>query len=173
MREHVVFNTTALKTKLTYGHYNDVIMGAIASQITSLTIDCLLNRLFRCRSNKTSLRVTGLCAGNSPGTGKFLHKWPATRKIFPFDDVIMDNINMQVPSYCPTTALLTFQSPYLAVGSAYINSLIPAWITSIRLLKPSKPWVTTSPGIILWSYIPSTKLSSWLTWDRLVTEPLI
>ena len=33
---------------------------------------CLLNRLFRRRSNKTSkLRVTGLCAGNSPGTGEF------------------------------------------------------------------------------------------------------
>ena len=34
--------------------------------------DCLLNRLFRHRSKKTSkLRVTGLCAGNSPGTGEF------------------------------------------------------------------------------------------------------
>ena len=48
--------------------------------------DCLLNRLFRRRSKKTTqLRVTGLCAGgpvNSP------HKWPVTRKMFPFDDVI-------------------------------------------------------------------------------------
>ena len=34
--------------------------------------DCILNRLFRRRSKKTSkLRVTGLCAGNSPGTGVF------------------------------------------------------------------------------------------------------
>ena len=34
--------------------------------------DCLLNRLFRRRSKKTpKLRVTGLCAGNSPGTGEF------------------------------------------------------------------------------------------------------
>ena len=33
---------------------------------------CLLNRLFRHRSKKTSkLRVTGLCAGHSPGTGEF------------------------------------------------------------------------------------------------------
>ena len=51
--------------------------------------DCLLSRLFRRRSKKTSkLRVTGLCAGSSPGTGEFPHKWPVTRKIFPFDDVI-------------------------------------------------------------------------------------
>ena len=34
--------------------------------------DCLLNCLFRRRSKKTSkLRVIGLCAGNSPGTGEF------------------------------------------------------------------------------------------------------
>ena len=34
--------------------------------------DCLLNRLFRRRSKKTSkLRVTGLCAGNSSVTGEF------------------------------------------------------------------------------------------------------
>ena len=34
--------------------------------------DWLLSRLFRCRSTKTSkLRVTGLCAGNSPVTGEF------------------------------------------------------------------------------------------------------
>ena len=33
---------------------------------------CLLNRLFRRRSKKTSkLRVTGLCMGNSSGTGEF------------------------------------------------------------------------------------------------------
>ena len=33
---------------------------------------CLLNRLFRRKSKKASkLRVTGLCAGNSPGTGEF------------------------------------------------------------------------------------------------------
>ena len=34
--------------------------------------DCLFKDLFRRRSNETSkLRVTGLCAGNSPGTGEF------------------------------------------------------------------------------------------------------
>ena len=33
---------------------------------------CLLNRLFGRKSKKTlKLRVTGLCAGNSPGTGEF------------------------------------------------------------------------------------------------------
>ena len=35
-------------------------------------LDCLLHCFFRHRSNKTSkFRVTGLCEGNSPGTGEF------------------------------------------------------------------------------------------------------
>ena len=47
-------------------------MGAMASQITSVTIVYSWNRLFRRRSKKTSkLRVTGLCAGNSPVTSEF------------------------------------------------------------------------------------------------------
>ena len=33
--------------------------------------------------------VTGLCSGNWTVTGEFPHKWPVTRKMFPFDDVIM------------------------------------------------------------------------------------
>ena len=52
---------------------------------------CLLNSLFRCRSKKTSkLRVTGICAGNSPAVNS-PHKWPVTRKMLPFDDVIMSS----------------------------------------------------------------------------------
>ena len=51
-------------------HYNDVIMSAMASQITGVSIVYI--RLFRCKSKKTSkLRVTGLCAVNSPITGEF------------------------------------------------------------------------------------------------------
>ena len=52
--------------------------------------DCFLNRLFRHRSKKTSkLRVTGLCAGNSPEAGEFPAQMPVTREMFPFHDVIM------------------------------------------------------------------------------------
>ena len=55
---------------------------------------CLLNRLFRRRSKKTSkLRVTGLCVGNSPGPENSPHKGPVTRKMFPFDDVIMQSVS--------------------------------------------------------------------------------
>ena len=54
-------------------------------------LDCLLNRLFGRRSNKTpKLCVIGLCEGNSPVTSEYpAHKGPVTRKMFQVDDVIM------------------------------------------------------------------------------------
>ena len=51
-------------------HYDDVIMGATASQITSLSI--VYSTVYSDADKKTpKLRVTGLCEGNSPGTGEF------------------------------------------------------------------------------------------------------
>ena len=48
-------------------------------------LKCLLKRFFRHRSKKTSkFRVTGLCEGISPVTVNSPHKWPVTRKMFPF-----------------------------------------------------------------------------------------
>ena len=72
-------------------HYGDVIMGAIASQITSLTI--VYSTVYsdvdqRKHQSSASLAfVWGIHRGpvNSP------QKWPVTRKMFPFDDVIMRN----------------------------------------------------------------------------------
>ena len=52
-------------------HYNDVMMSALASQITSLTI--VYSTVYsRRRSKKTSkIRVNGHCEGNSPMTDEF------------------------------------------------------------------------------------------------------
>ena len=64
-------------------------MDAMASQITSLSIVYLTvysDVDQRKRQNSASLAfVRGIHRGpvNSP------HKWPVTRKMFPFDDVIM------------------------------------------------------------------------------------
>ena len=91
-------NTKLVIVKLTSGidvliisreHYDDVIMGAIASQITSLTI--VYSAVYsgadqsKHQSSASLAFVWGIHRGpvNSP------HKWPVTRKMFPFDDVIM------------------------------------------------------------------------------------
>ena len=52
-------------------HYGDVIMGAIASQITSLTIVYSTVNSDADQKNTSKLRVTDICAVNSPGTGEF------------------------------------------------------------------------------------------------------
>ena len=50
-------------------HYNDVIMGAIESQITSVTI--VFSTVYLDTRKTSKLRVTGICAGNSPEATEF------------------------------------------------------------------------------------------------------
>ena len=70
-------------------HYGDVIMSTIGSQITSLAIVYSIvysDADQRIHQSSASLAfVRGIHRGpvNCP------HKWPVTRKMFPFDDVIM------------------------------------------------------------------------------------
>ena len=109
--------------------------------------DCLLNFLFRHRSKKASkLRATGLCAGNSP------HKRPVTRKMFPFDDVIMGRIDTIIVCDDRTANIYrtyTFlqQHPfttYLVFGSSHqcpiiyvrsLNSLLLARVESYAIYR--------------------------------------
>ena len=72
---------------------------------------CLLNRLFRRRSKKSSkLRVTGLGVGNSPGPVNYPHKGPVTRKIIPFDDVIMVVLGNSIPNRCQNIICISVTS---------------------------------------------------------------
>ena len=70
-------------------HYNDVIMDAIASQITSLTI--VFSTVYSdANQRKHEISVSkAFVHGIHQGPVNSLHKWPVMRKIFPFDDVIM------------------------------------------------------------------------------------
>ena len=87
--------------------------------------DCLLNRLFRRRSKKTSkLRVIGLCEGNSPVTGEFPAQSPVTRKMFPFDDVTMIR-KYSTKSWC-LRMLLIFQHWLMLIVYTIILSDITA-----------------------------------------------
>ena len=70
-------------------HYSDVIMDAIVSQITSLTIVYSTvysdadQRKHQSSESLAFVRVIHSCQMNSP------QKWPVTCKMFPFDGVIM------------------------------------------------------------------------------------
>ena len=54
--------------------YNNVIMSAMASQISSLTIVYSSFIQTQIKKKTSKLRVTGLCEGNSPVTGEFRTK---------------------------------------------------------------------------------------------------
>ena len=69
-------------------HYCNVILGAMESQITKLTIvySTIHSGAYKKHRSSASLAfVRGIHRWpvNSP------HKWPVTRKMFPFDDVVM------------------------------------------------------------------------------------
>ena len=93
---HYIWKVCQTHTSIGYGpinrnplHYTDVIMDTIASQITSLTI--VYSTVYsdadqrKYQSSASLAFVQGIHRRpvNSP------HKWPVTRKMFPFDDVIM------------------------------------------------------------------------------------
>ena len=101
-------------------HYNDVIIRAMASQITSIAI--VYSTVYsRRRPKKTSKpRVIGLCEGihrwpvNSP------HKGPVTRKMLPFDDVIMKlGVKLAKPNWL-TRKLVPFHTGICKVVSDYM-----------------------------------------------------
>ena len=70
-------------------HYDDVIMSAVASQITSLTIVCSMVYSGADQRKHESSASLAFVRGIHRGPVNSPHKWPVTRKSFPFDDVIM------------------------------------------------------------------------------------
>ena len=70
-------------------HYDDVIMTMLASQITSLTVVySIVYSGVNQRKHQSSASLAFVREIHR-GPVNFPHKWPVTRKMFPFDDVIM------------------------------------------------------------------------------------
>ena len=88
-RPHYMYQWTCVVKIVWESHYNDVILSAMAPQITSLTIvysTVYSRRRWKKHQSSSSLAfVRGIHRWpvNSP------HKGPVTRKMFPLDDVIM------------------------------------------------------------------------------------
>ena len=86
----MIFEFWAHKPLMKWVSYNsDVIMSTMASQITSLTI--VYSTIYSGadqRRNHSSVSLA-FVQGIHRRLVNSLHKWPVTRKMFPFDDVIM------------------------------------------------------------------------------------
>ena len=70
-------------------YYSDVIMGSIASQITSLTIVCSSVNSGADQKKHQSSASLAFVRGNHRRPVNSPHKGSVTRKLFPFDDVII------------------------------------------------------------------------------------
>ena len=135
-------------------HYGDVVMGAIATQITSLTV--VYSTVYsdadqgKHQSSASLAFVWGIHRGpvNSP------HKWPVTRKMFPFDDVIMlvcslpfANHNQRYPFQKFQKALFTILhnrsviSSYVFIKPVSLNVLRPGDACHVFRLLGAKPLI--------------------------------
>ena len=75
---------------ITQSHYSDVIMGAITSQITSLAIVYSAFYSGADQRKQQSSASLAFVWGIHRWPVNSTHKGPVTRKMFPFDDVIME-----------------------------------------------------------------------------------
>ena len=81
-------------------HYGDVILGAMASQITSLTIVHSIVYSGADQRKHQSSASLAFVRGIHRWPVNFPHKGPVTWKMFPFDDVIMGPI-FNKPAFGP------------------------------------------------------------------------
>ena len=108
-------------------HYDDVIMGAIASQITSLTI-----------VYSTVYSGADQSRHQSSASLAFVWKWPVTRKMFPFDDVIMWWLCLRT---------------YIYMIYAFSLDDLRDWCHS-RVNKINVFLDTSNPELSRWSFLP-------------------
>ena len=126
-------------------HYGDVIMGTMATQITSLTIvfSTIYSGTYKKHQSSASLAlVRGIHRWpvNSP------HKGPVTGKMFPFDDVIMDR------SAQSSTGPIGWLWPSDAID---LSSLAQVWLVAWRhqaITWTSVDWSSVRPFGIDWGH---------------------
>ena len=78
-------------------HYDDVIMTMLASQITSLMVVYSIVYSGANQRKHQSSASLAFVREIHRGPVNFPHKWPVTRKMFPFDDVIMFLVDWWLP----------------------------------------------------------------------------
>ena len=117
----------------TWKHYNDVIMGAMAYLITSLTIICSAvysgadQRKHESSASLAFVRGIHRWPVNSP------HKGQVTRKIVPFDDVIMARSRYILVDYSSTQWALHIPNNLVRLLWFRIGLIVPSTCRAIRI----------------------------------------
>ena len=107
--------TTVIGAVYFADHCDDVIEGALAAQITSLTIVCSTFYSGADQSKHYSSVSLAFVWGIHRGPVNSTHKWPVTRRMFPFDDVIMQKADV---SYRSTIEILFNSNSLRLTGGA-------------------------------------------------------
>ena len=103
-------------------HYNDVIMGAMVSQITNLTIVHSTADSGAGQRKPQKLRLTGLCEGSSPVTGESPHKGPANT----------ENVSVHlVMSSCGRHSICVTVTSYISIIAFDISATQPSVYTKV------------------------------------------
>ena len=127
--------------------------------------DYFLNRVFRRRSKETSkLRVTGLCAGNSPGTGEFPAQRASYAEKFPFDDVIMSNWIMGIHRWLLSHPNNTMQNKTVYIS--FIYSML------IRVIDTLHRLTINAVNVLIkkWSIILTSNATGCKAWSQFVPK---
>ena len=136
--------TEVTQALLEYCHYDYVIMTMLASQITSLTV--VYSIVYSCvnqRKHQSSASLAFVWEIHR-GPVNFPHKWPVTRKMFPFDDVIMVMELGTFHEYCNGITIGT---------RAYVSN-----IDSIHY------WLDGPKPKMISGYIATERISYWTLW---------
>ena len=130
-------------------HYSDVIMSAMASQISGVSIiysTVCLGNIFK---ETSKFHVTGLCEGNSPVTDELPAQRTSNAEMFSFDDVIM--------------------SPDDNGNSGYVYFMCHAWLAWLWTnISPWWGWPVTLTISIYDNISPAT-VAHWALHGRCVT----
>ena len=126
-------------------HYNDVIMGAMVSKITGLTI--VYSTVYSGADQRKHQSSASLAyvRGNHQWPVNVPHKWPVTRKMFPFDDVIMTKTNLTTTKH----QTCAYFEGYTAGLMRYGWSACCECFTSCSIFKYMLSW----KHVFLWYHV--------------------
>ena len=119
----------------TRSYYDDVIMGMMASLITSRTIVYSTVCSDANQRKHQSSAPLAFVRGIHRGPGNSPHKWPVTRKMSPFDDIIMEISS----TYHLTSSVRHTKSQRLNVSRLVLQLSLP---------NPLKPGVNPHSALL-------------------------
>ena len=157
-------------------HHGDIMMSAMASQITSLTIAYLTVYSDANQRKHQSSASLAFVRGIHRWPVNFPHKGPVTRKMFPFDDVIMETLSA-VLAFCADNAKLwCFLCNWLERAVWYwtfftIKYNTPPWY-AVTFCQTSEPPRSVPIYITRWPSV-NKPLQMWKPWGLEPIEHVI